>query len=209
MALWLLVATTLSSVTDMTDANHDEVIRSATAGAFVKFYAPWCGHCRKLEPTWEALSDALQPLPAATAVARVDCTKHRALCSRYGIRSFPTLLFFADEGKSVRKHESYRTLDALTAFASGGWRDAPEYDPTAVPERPAMTFAAFKKALQASPMLVVMLAILVGGFCLLVATVACGCCDEVFDDDDDGEPVSAEATRHLRSRPAARDDKED
>ena len=47
---------------------------------FVKFYAPWCGHCQRLAPTWDELA-------AETAgklnVAKVDCTSAngKSLCN--------------------------------------------------------------------------------------------------------------------------------
>lgn len=49
-----------------------------TAGKpwFVKFYAPWCGHCKTLAPIWEELG---QNLKGKINVGSVDCTVHSGI----------------------------------------------------------------------------------------------------------------------------------
>jgi len=60
----------------------------------VEFYAPWCGHCKNLEPTWEALARSLADRPDVH-VAKVDATKEEGLAQLMGVRGYPTIKAFS------------------------------------------------------------------------------------------------------------------
>ncbi len=51
----------------------------------IKFFAPWCGHCKKMIPEYEKLASNLEGL---VDVAELDCTQsdNQAICSRYGVQ---------------------------------------------------------------------------------------------------------------------------
>ena len=71
---------------------------------FVKFYAPWCGHCKKLAPTW---LDLHNDVGSEANVAKVDCTtdKGKPLCKEYGVKGYPTLIALPAGGKEQCKYK--------------------------------------------------------------------------------------------------------
>ena len=85
--LGLLLAASLASVEAaggeivvITDDSMDAELEIGSP-IFVKFYAPWCRHCKKLAPTWNELAKVDLN---GTRVGDVDCTTQSALRARYG-----------------------------------------------------------------------------------------------------------------------------
>lgn len=111
-----LVAATASATTELTGKNFDESI--AGKGAFVKFYAPWCGHCKRLAPVWDELAEEFAG-SESVLIADVDCTKsdNTNLCSKYGVRGYPTIKAFTASDPDGKAYEGGRDLDALKAYA--------------------------------------------------------------------------------------------
>lgn len=110
------VALASAESTTLSGANFEASI--AGKGAFVKFYAPWCGHCKKLAPAWDQLADEFTDNDAVV-IGSVDCTAedNKDLCSQMGVRGFPTLKYFTGGDAAGEKYESGRDFDALLEFA--------------------------------------------------------------------------------------------
>ena len=73
--------------------HETQAVTGATTGDwFVKFYAPWCGHCKKLAPIWDELAADLK---GEVNVAKVDVTENRKLGQRFEIKGFPSLKFLS------------------------------------------------------------------------------------------------------------------
>lgn len=82
---------------------------------FVKFYAPWCGHCQSLAPIWQDLASHYKS--EDVSVSKIDCTQHRSICQTFEVKSYPTLLWI-ENGKKIDKYQGSRTLDTLINFVT-------------------------------------------------------------------------------------------
>jgi len=96
------------------DTNFDSLVLSGEKQAFVKFYAPWCGHCKNLAPDWEKLAKAFENEPDVV-VGKLDATKYPDIASRYSVQGYPTLLFFG-HGEGPAKFEEDRSLSSLVSY---------------------------------------------------------------------------------------------
>jgi protein disulfide-isomerase A6 len=86
-------------------------------GALVEFYAPWCGHCKKLAPEYEKLAGTFKKTKNVL-IAKVDCDEHKPLCSKYGVTGFPTIKWFPKWSLEPKDYSGGRTADALAEFVN-------------------------------------------------------------------------------------------
>ncbi|KAL3944065.1 MAG: hypothetical protein SGBAC_001849 [Bacillariaceae sp.] len=103
-----------SNAIELTPENWDE----ATAGKtiFVKMFAPWCGHCKKMKPDWDKLMGEFADSPTAL-VADVDCTAEgKPICDDNGVKGFPTLKY--GDPSALEDYKGGRDYDSLKKFAS-------------------------------------------------------------------------------------------
>jgi len=84
------LATIPSSIVVLTPENFDSVVLDETKDVLVEFYAPWCGHCKSLAPTYENVASVFK-LDEGVVIANLDADKHRDLAEKYGVTGFPTL----------------------------------------------------------------------------------------------------------------------
>eukprot|EP01069_Polyplicarium_translucidae_P004231 Polyplicarium_translucidae@DN2530_c0_g2_i1.p2 len=82
---------------------------------FIKFYVPWCPHCKKIEKVWK---DVAKELEGEVYVGAVDCTSNDLLKTKFAVRGYPTILYMHG-GKSY-KYAGNRSLDDFVDFARGG-----------------------------------------------------------------------------------------
>ena len=77
----------------LTGKNFDEVVFDKSKNVLVEFYAPWCGHCKKLSPVWDKLAESLaNENKDDIVVAKIDATLNELKHSR--VRSFPTIRLY-------------------------------------------------------------------------------------------------------------------
>jgi len=72
----------------------------------VEFYAPWCGHCKNLAPEWKIAGETFQP-EDDIRIAAFDATTSADIASRYGIKGYPTIKYFA-KGSKLSAPEEYQ-----------------------------------------------------------------------------------------------------
>ena len=82
----------------ITDSNFDQVLAEGKP-VVVDFWATWCGPCRALAPTIEALAEEFE---GRVVVGKCDVDEAVDLPVKYGIRNIPTVMFFKD-GQLVDK----------------------------------------------------------------------------------------------------------
>jgi len=118
----VLFVSGLTNPMSVTSANLDE-IKSAGKPYFLKFFAPWCGHCKKMAPAWEKLAKEFSA--NEVLIGNVDCTAHgKSLCDSNGIQGFPTIKYYDGFDDDGENYEGRREFDDMKSFVESSLNDA-------------------------------------------------------------------------------------
>ncbi|XP_034947121.1 protein disulfide-isomerase TMX3 [Chelonus insularis] len=79
----------------------------------VMMYAPWCAHCKRLEPIWAHVAQHLYASPIK--VGKIDCTRFSSVAHSFKIKGFPTILFL--KGEQQFTYNGDRSREEIVKFA--------------------------------------------------------------------------------------------
>lgn len=106
-----------SDVVTLTDANFEKEVLGSDDMWLVEFYAPWCGHCKRLEPEWKS---AASQLKGKVKLGALDATVHTVMASRFQVQGYPTIKMFPAGKKdwnSAQEYEGGRTSSDIVRWA--------------------------------------------------------------------------------------------
>lgn len=116
MKLSAIVCATLATASNavlLTPDNWD----TETAGktVFLKMFAPWCGHCKRLKPHWDKLMEEYEG-HATVLVGDVDCTAAgKPICDQNDVRGFPTVKY--GDPAALEDYQGGREFSDIQEFA--------------------------------------------------------------------------------------------
>ncbi|MCL4128554.1 UNVERIFIED_CONTAM: hypothetical protein GTU68_001958, partial [Idotea baltica] len=87
--------------------NFEDLVTNSGRDALIEFYAPWCGHCKKLAPTFDELGEKL--IDEDVDIIKMDATANDVPPS-YNVRGFPTL-FWKPKNSDPVPYNGGRELD--------------------------------------------------------------------------------------------------
>ena len=91
----------------MVGGNWEQIVKDPTKDVLVKYYAPWCGHCKALAPIWDELAKDVESLEDLV-IAKFDATENEV--AGLDVRGYPTLRFYPKDNKEGIDYSGERQL---------------------------------------------------------------------------------------------------
>ena len=98
---------TVDGVTTLVGKSWEDVVKDTSKDVLVKYYAPWCGHCKALAPVWEELGKDVEGIEDLV-IAKFDATTNEV--AGLDVRGYPTLKFYPKDNKDGVDYSGDRQL---------------------------------------------------------------------------------------------------
>jgi len=109
-------AETDNDVYHLEEDNFDAFIEE-NEKVLVMFYAPWCGHCKRLKPEWELAATQIKDEEGTEKIAALDAQAFPKIAKRFSVTGYPTLIYFEDgEQKYDAGRSLKRTADGIVEY---------------------------------------------------------------------------------------------
>ncbi len=102
----------MSDEVELTNDNFDLEVTNSNVPVLVDFWASWCGPCRMIAPSVEAIA---RDYKGKLKVGKLNVDEQGDLASRFGIVSIPTLIVFKD-GREAAKRVGALSRPDIEAF---------------------------------------------------------------------------------------------
>jgi len=104
-------------VFDLVGKQFDEIVFDDSRDVFIEFYASWCGHCKRLKPTWDSLGEHFSGFKDRVTIAKMEATENDIPPSApISVTGFPTIKFKKAGTREFIDYNGDRSLENFIAF---------------------------------------------------------------------------------------------
>lgn len=96
-------------------STFEKIVDDPKKDVLIELYAPWCGHCKKLEPIYLSLAKKVKK-EKNLVIAKMDATANDLPNDNYKAEGFPTIYFSPAGSKTPMKYEGGRQVDDFEKY---------------------------------------------------------------------------------------------
>lgn len=109
-----------------------DIVFNSGKNVLIEFYAPWCGHCKKLAPILDEVAVSFENDPNVL-ITKFDATANDVPSDKFDVKGFPTVYFRSSSG-DLLQYEGDRTKEDIISYINANRGDKPAQSSSAESE---------------------------------------------------------------------------